>query len=176
MEELKELFGDGSLSYEQFAEKVASADLKLANLKSGNYVEKSKLERIEKNANEYKAKYDELFAKVGDYDKIKADFEAINTKYGELQAKQEMADKMALVSKANVQPKFAKFVYSEVNALTDDKKDFQTALSEYLKNNAQFINGGKGTFVDLQNGVGSQKSENAIFNERLRNLRGNNTI
>ena len=176
MEELKELFGNDSLNYEQFAEKVASADLKLANLKSGNYVEKSKLERIEKNADEYKTKYDELFAKVGDYDKIKADFEEMNTKYGELQAKQEMADKMALVTKANVQPKFAKFVYSEVNALTDDKKDFQTALSEYLKNNAQFINGGKGTFVDLQNGVGSQKSENAIFNERLRSLRGNNTI
>lgn len=176
MEELKELFGDGSLSYEQFAEKVDGAKLKLVNLESGNYVAKKKYTDAQASADEYKTKYDELFAKVGDYDKIKADFEEINTKYGELQAKQEMADKMELVSKANVQPKFAKFVYSEVNALTDDKKDFQTALSEYLKNNAQFINGGKGTFVDLQNGVGSQKSENAIFNERIRKLRGNNTI
>lgn len=176
MEELKELFGDGSLNYEQFAEKVTGANIKLANLESGNYVAKKKYDDAQTSANEYKAKYDELFAKVGDYDKIKADFEQINTKYGELQAKQDLADKMALVSKANVQPQFAKFVYSEVKALTNDKKDFQTALSEYLKTNAQYINGGKGTFVDLQNGVGSQKSENQKFNEKLRSLRGNNTI
>lgn len=168
MEELKELFGDGSLSYEQFAEKVASADLKLANLKSGNYVEKSKLERIEKNANEYKTKYDELFAKVGDYDKIKADFEEMNTKYGELQAKQDLADKMELVSKANVQPQFAKFVYSEVSGLTNEETDFQTALDKYLQDNKQYLIPAKSTYANLETGGNPVKSANEKMNEFIR--------
>lgn len=176
MEGLKDLFGESSLNYEQFEEKVKGANIKLFDLNSGDFVAKKKFADAEASANDYKTKYDELFAKVGDYDKVKADYEAINTKYGELQAKQELADKMNLVSKANVQPQFAKFVYSEVNALTDDKKDFQTALSEYLKDNAQFINGGRGTFVDLQNGVGVQKSANALFNEQIRKAKGNNTL
>lgn len=176
MEELKELFGEGSLSYEQFAEKVDGAKMKLVNLESGNYVAKKKYTDAQTSADEYKTKYDELFAKVGDYDKIKADFEEMNTKYGELQAKQDLADKMSLIAKANVQPQFAKFVYSEVKDLTNEEKDFQTALSEYLKKNAQFINGGKGTYVNLQDGVGTQKSANAIFNEQLRKIKGNNTL
>lgn len=176
MEELKELFGGEALNYEQFAEKVASADMKLANLKSGNYVEKSKLERIEKNADEYKTKYDELFAEVGDYDKIKADYEDINAKYGVLLAEKEQAEKMALISEANVLPKFRKFVYSEVQANTNDKTDFSTALTNYLKDNAQFVNGGKGTFVDLQSGIGGQKSDNAKINEQIRNIRSRNTL
>ena len=176
MEGLKDLFGESSLNYEQFEEKVNGANIKLFDLNSGDFVAKKKFADAEASADEYKTKYDELFAKVGDYDKIKADYEEMNTKYGELQAKQDLADKMSLIAKANVQPQFAKFVYSEVKDLTNDNKDFQTALSEYLKKNAQFINGGRGTYVDLQNGVGTQKSANAIFNEQLRKLKVNNRI
>lgn len=176
MEELKELFGDGSLSYEQFAEKVEGANIKLANLGSGNYVAKKKYDDAESSAEEYRTKYDDLFAKVGDYDKMKADYEDINAKYGVLLAEKEQAEKMALISEANVLPKFRKFVYSEVQANTNDKTDFSTALTNYLKDNAQFVNGGKGTFVDLQSGIGGQKSDNAKINEQIRNIRSRNTL
>ena len=176
MEELKELFGGEALNYEQFEEKVKGAGVKLADLGSGNYVAKKKYDDAEASATEYKAKYDELFGRVGDYDKIKADYEDINAKYGVLLAEKDQAEKMGLISEANVMPKFRKFVYSEVIAKTDDKTDFSTALTNYLKDNAQFVNGGKGTFVDLQNGVGVQKSDNAKINEQIRNLRSRNTL
>ena len=85
--------------------------------------------------------------------------------------KQDEAQKLAEVENANVLPKFAKFVYSEVNELVNDEKDFKTALSEYLKDNAQFLKAGQGTFVDLQNGNGGTKSDNDKFNEQLRKRR-----
>ena len=69
MEELKELFGDGSLSYEQFAEKVDGAKMKLVNLESGNYVAKKKYTDAQASADEYKTKYDELMAKYTEYQK-----------------------------------------------------------------------------------------------------------
>ena len=168
MEELKELFGDGSLSYEQFAEKVDGAKMKLVNLETGNYVAKKKYTDAQTSADEYKAKYDELFAKVGDYDKIKADFEEMNTKYGELQAKQDLADKMELVSKANVQPQFAKFVYSEVNGLTNEETDFQTALDKYLQDNKQYLIPAKSTYANLETGGNPVKSANEKMNEFIR--------
>lgn len=45
MEKLKEIFGDGPLTWEQFEEKLKdSKEVKLANLASGNYVDKKKYE------------------------------------------------------------------------------------------------------------------------------------
>ena len=141
MEELKSLFGDGSLSYEEFEQKLGETkEIKLANLESGNYVDKDKYTRIEK-------------------------------KYNALLTKQDEAEKLAEIDNANVNPKFAKFVYSEVNGLVNDGKDFKTALSEYLKDNAQFLKEGQGTFVNLQNGNGGTKSDNDKFNEQLRRRR-----
>ena len=44
MEELKSFFGEGSLTYEEFSQKLGEAKdtIKLVNLKTGNYVDKSK--------------------------------------------------------------------------------------------------------------------------------------
>lgn len=45
MEFLKEVFGSGAMTYEQLAEKLnGSKDIKLANLASGQYVDKGKLD------------------------------------------------------------------------------------------------------------------------------------
>ena len=43
MEELKTLFGEGSLSYDEFTAKCLEQNIKLANLGSGLYVDKAKL-------------------------------------------------------------------------------------------------------------------------------------
>jgi predicted nuclease with TOPRIM domain len=88
MEELKSLFGEGSLSYEEFSQKLGEAkDIKLANLKSGNYVDKAKYEKLETSVNEWQTKYSALEESTkgyGDlqttYDTLKADYDALITK------------------------------------------------------------------------------------------------
>lgn len=177
MEELKSLFGEGSLSYEEFEQKVGEAGdtIKLANLKSGNYVDKATFEKIEKSLADYQTKFDALQESTKGYDELKTSYDDITAKYNELLTKQETTDKMNMVNSANVNPKFAKFVYTEVQSMTNDNKDFQTALNEYLKDNAQFVSASsKGTYVNLQNGSGVQKTDNQKINEQIRNFsRGN---
>ena len=180
MEELKTLFGEGSLSYDEFSQKLneAGETIKLANLKTGGYVDKSKYDKKEKGLEDYKTKYAELEANTKGYEELKGQFEDISNKYNDLLGKQELANKMSMISKSNVSEEFAEFVYSKVNALTDDKKDFQTALDEYLKEHKQYIKGAmtKGTYVNLENGSTPPKSANEKFNENLRKIRGNNTL
>lgn len=180
MEELKTLFGEGSLSYDEFSQKLneAGETIKLANLKTGGYVDKSKYDKLEKGLEDYKTKYAELEANTKGYEELKGQFEDISSKYNELLGKQELADKMSLISDSNVDKDFAEFVYSKVNAMTNDKKDFQTALDEYLKEHKQYIKGAmtKGTYVNLENGSTPPKSANEKFNENLRKIRGNNTL
>ena len=169
MEELKALFGEGSLSYNEFEQKLGEAGekIKLANLKSGAYVDKAKFEKLEKGLEDYKAKYSALEESTKGFDELKSQFDDVSTKYNELLGKQEVAEKMEKIKGANVNDKFAKFVYNEVNALVSDGKDFQTVLSEYLKENSQFINS-KSTYVDLQNGGAVVKSANEKMNDFIR--------
>jgi len=173
MEELKSFFGEGSLTYEEFSQKLGEAKdtIKLVNLKTGNYVDKSKFDKSELSAQDLKAKFDALTESTKDYESIKAERDTIKSQYDELKTKFDTNEKMNLINGANVNPKFAKFVYSEVLSMTDDKKDFQTALSEYLKENKELLNGTKGTYVDLEKGVGQQKTENQIINEKIRGIR-----
>lgn len=170
MEELKSLFGDGSLSYEQFEQKLGEAGetVKLANLKSGNYVDKDKYAKLESQLNEWKTKYEAKVESTKDYDALNAERDNLKKELDELRRKADESEKMTLINASNVNPKFAKFVYSEVNALTDDKKDFQTALTEYLKDNTEFLSTSKSTYVDLQNGMGVKKTPDVLMNEAIR--------
>lgn len=169
MEELKSLFGEESLSYSQFEQKLSEADgIKLVNLKSGNYVDKAKFDKVEKSANEWATKYSALEESTKGYEELKSTYDALKTDYEALQQKQDEANKIGLINSANVNPKFAKFVMSEVSALVDDKKDFQTALDEYLKENKEFLNANKGTYVDLQTGGTQPKTANEKMNNFIR--------
>lgn len=169
MEELKSLFGESSLSYEEFSQKLGEAtDIKLANLKSGNYVDKSKYEKLEKGFNDYQTKFEALTESTKGYDELKASYDDITSKYDALIKEQEQTKKMGLISSSNVNPKFAKFVYTEVQSMTDDKKDFQTALNEYLKDNKEFLNTSKGTYVDLEKGTMKPQSANEKMNNFIR--------
>ena len=169
MEELKALFGEGSLSYNEFEQKLGEAGetVKLANLKSGNYVDKAKFDKVEKGLEDYKTKYSALEESTKGFGELQSKFEDISKKYEELLSKQEVAEKMEKIKGSNVNDKFAKFVYNEVNALVSDEKDFQTVLSEYLKENGQFINS-KSTYIDLQNGGATVKSANEKMNDFIR--------
>lgn len=169
MEELKALFGEGSLSYEEFSQKLGEAgDIKLANLSSGNYVDKAKYEKLEKKYNEWQTKYSALDESTKGYGDLQAKYDALKTDFDALVTKQEEAEKMALISGANVNPKFAKFIYAEVSSMTNESKDFKTALAEYLKDNKEFLNQKQGTYVDLEGGTLQPKTANEKMNDFIR--------
>ena len=171
MEELKSLFGESSLSYEEFSQKLGEAkDIKLANLKSGNYVDKAKYDKLETSIAEWQTKYSALEESTKGYEDLQTAYDTLKTEHDALITKQEETNKMSLISGANVNPKFAKFVYAEVQSMTDDKKDFQTALDEYLKDNKEFLNTTKGTYVDLEKGT-NQKTPNERMNDFIRGKR-----
>jgi DNA repair exonuclease SbcCD ATPase subunit len=170
MEELKSLFGEGSLSYEEFSQKLgeASDTIELANVKAGNYVSRTKYGEIEKKMTKLQEKYNALNENSQGYDELKASYDDITTKYNTLLAKQDETEKMSLISGANVNPRFAKFVYSEVSSQVTDDKNFQTALTEYLKENKEFVNAPKSTYTNLQNGIGEALSANEKMNNFIR--------
>lgn len=173
MEELKSLFGDSSLNYSEFEQKLGGAGevLKLANFKSGNYVDKAKYEKLESNLNEYKTKYNALQDSTKGFEELKTSYEDITKKYNELLQRQDENDKMSLINSLNVNPKFAKFVYNEVMSQTNDKNDFKTTLEKYLESNTEFLNKNKGTFVNLQTGLEPVKTESQKMNEFIRGKR-----
>lgn len=168
MEELESLFGGLKLDYKEFAQKVDEAGIKLANLKSGGYVDKGKYEKLEKSELDWKTKFEALTESTKDYEQLKTNFETLTAEHTKLLEQQENDKKTNLVKEARVNPKFVEFVVDKVSKLTDDKKDFQTALSEYLKENSEFISANKGTFVNLETGTPAPKTENEKMNEFIR--------
>lgn len=170
MEELKSLFGDGSLSYEQFEQKLSEAGdtIKLANLKSGNYVDKAKYDKVESGINEWKIKFNALEEKTKDYDSLLSERDTLKADYTALQSKQAEAEKMSEIGSANVNPRFAKFVYAEVTSQMKDGDDFKTSLGEYLKENKEFLNTSKGTYVNLESGTTPPKTKNETMNDLIR--------
>lgn len=65
MDFLKSLFGSEALTFDQFLEKVNASGIKLANLADGKYVDKHRLEEVEKQLEATNKKY-------ADYDDLKS--------------------------------------------------------------------------------------------------------
>lgn len=169
MDELQEIFGEDSLSYADFSAKLAEKNIKLANLKSGGYVDKEKFNKLSADFAKYKQEND--VTKYADYDTIKAELEV-------LRAEKEEAAYISEAAAANVDERFRKFVVSEVKGLVTDKKDFKTSLAEYIKENPQFVTDTKTKAVfsrssseNLENGKTSEKSINSRMNKILRGAR-----
>ena len=130
MDELQELFGDGTLSYADFSAKLNEHGIKLANIKAGGYVDKGKYDKLAGEFAKYKTDND--VSKYADYDSIKTELEQLRAEKADAELAKEVAE-------ASVDAKFQRFVMSEVKALVTDKKDFKTCLAEYLKTNPQFV-------------------------------------
>lgn len=170
MDELKALFGEESIDYATFEQKCKDGNIKLANLSGGGYIAKGKYDDLNKQFTQYKTDND--VSKYADYDTIKAENET-------LKAEKETNERLKDIAKANVSEKYRKFVLSEVKKMVTDKKDFATCLTEYLKENNQFIEEVKktgffqkgSTQVDLQGKSTNEKSTNRKMNELLRGKR-----
>lgn len=171
MDELQELFGEEALSYADFAAKLNEHGIKLANIKAGGYVDKAKFDKLSSEFSKFKQDND--VSKYADYDAVKAELEQLKAE----KADEELAKEVAA---ANVDVKFQKFVISEVKPLVTDKKDFKTCLTEYLKENPQFVvnsqrqgvfqKGSQPNFDDGDKGSGAS-STNKKMNEILRGVR-----
>lgn len=173
MDELKSLFGEGALTYEEFESKLAENNIKLANLKSGMYVDKSKLDKANTSYNELQAKYNELVENTKTYDADKKELEAFRTE----KANRDYIDKIV---GAKVDNKYAKFVLSEIKSSMGENDKFDDVLSKYVKDNPQYLTTRQGVFKfgssspDLENGKGTEtKTINQTMNEIIRN-RGEN--
>ncbi len=118
MDELKTLFGENALTYEQFAEALAKADKKtinLANLAKGGYVAKDKFTNKEtelataqntiRELQDAAKKWDGV-----DVEKLKGDMAALQTKYDSdiAAAKLDNAINLALVEAKARDPKLVK--------------------------------------------------------------------
>lgn len=154
MEQLKGLFGEEKLSFDEFTSKVARANIKLADLNSGEYV--------------IKEKYNSLQSK---YDKDKAEHDTLKSENAELKAKVANGEKMEEVRKAGVDERYAKFVLTEVNGNVTDDKDFATALNEYVEANKQFTKESQKTVYQgsefNKNTPTDKKSLSAFLSEQL---------
>ena len=170
MDELQELFGEGTLNYEEFSSKLSEKGIKLANIKAGGYVDKAKFDKL--SAEFSKFKQDNDVNKYADYDTIKTELE-------QLKAEKADAELAKEVEAAGIDSKFQKFVTAEVKALVTDKKDFKTCLAEYIKANSQFVvnTQRQGVFQkssqpDFDDGnKGGAPSTNKKMNEILRGAR-----
>lgn len=174
MEDLKSLFGEETLSYEQFTEKVSNANIKLANINAGGYVEKAKLDKQITSNKELQAKYDELVKNTENYEAITQELNSLR----EEKTNNELAKQ---IHNANVDDKFAKFVLSEVRSIMKEGDKFEDVLSKYVKDNPQYLTQRQGAFrffgsstPNLEQGnQANTKSENETMNDIFRNFRRN---
>ena len=146
-EELKELFGENTLSYDDFSKAIEEKGMKLANLSAGGYIAKSKYDDDVKKAKnlDYKKKYEDLEESIQGDDGINAKLKNITTerddyksKYEDLNSKYSMLEATNKVTSAGIKPEFAKFVASEVLGQVSDTLDFDTALKAYKAKNPQY--------------------------------------
>ena len=146
-EELKELFGDKALSYDDFTKAIEGKGIKLANLSAGGYVAKNKYDEDLKKAKalDYKKKFEDLQASIEGDDGVNAKLKNLTTERDDYKSKYETLNKdysiltaKDKVTNAGIKPEFAKFVASEVLGMTSDTIDFDTALKSYKAKNPQF--------------------------------------
>ena len=170
MEELKSLFGDVALTYEEFESKLNGASgIKLANLKSGNYVDRAKFEKANQNYTELESRYNQLVEDTKDYENNLKELETLRNEKAN-------SDLISKIKDAQVDDVFAKFVLSEIKSSMKDNDKFEDVLNLYIKENPQYLKSKTGIFKNgtstpnLGNGNAEQvKSNDQFMNDLIRN-------
>ena len=184
-DELKELFGDKALSYDDFTKQVEGKGIKLVNLSAGGYIAKNKYDDDVKKAKnlDYKKKFEDLQASIEGDDGVNAKLKNITTERDDYKSKYETLNKeysilnaTNKVTNAGIKPKFAKFVANEVLEMTSDSIDFDTALKSYKAKNPQYNAETtvvkKNSSIDLGgNSQTNQNGTNQIMNDLIRSAR-----
>lgn len=167
MDELRELFGDGMLTADEFFAKLAEKGYKLADLSKGAYVDKSKFDRLQRDFDKFKADETEKYAGYDD----------LVRERDQLKAEREEAALASQVAAANVSEPFRKFVLSEVMARVTEKVTFDKALEAYIAENPQYVAREKETPTPVfrfpsqvagDESGGAKEGANSYMNKKIR--------
>lgn len=152
--DIKELFGEAQLTYEDFQKLAEEKGAKITDLSEGKYVDKEKystdVKKHQDLAVKYKTDYETLSGSIeGDegyktkLSQLQADLEGYKEKYEEADNKLQLHTRMSLVSESGVAKEYQKFVAKEVAELVSDTVPFEDALKGYIEKNKQFLSGTK---------------------------------
>ena len=154
MKNLKALMGESykdDLTLEQVESFLSGK--KLVDLGTGQYVSVDKFNKAQEQLDKYK-----------DYDTVK-------TERDNLVQEKTKNEYLGKVTGAKVDKKFAEFVLSQVK---QDEK-FDENLTNYLKDNPQFVGEGGTVIVNsserMGGGTGDKKDENQIMNDIFRGIK-----
>ena len=171
MEELKDLFTDDGLKYEDFVNKLNEKGIKLVDLSKGQYVAKKKYDddlasannqaadwqtkfnnlndSIKSNDNTFQKKYDEL---VNDYNKLKTEKEKIDNDNKKYQRKESIRNA------GITNDRLVNLALFELK----DSEDFDKDIKDWAKNNKSLIGGNK-SFKMSGNPTDTEDGENDPF-------------
>lgn len=164
MENIKKFLGDQfkeDMTPEQIVEALNSklGTGKYKNIANGEYVDVDKYNKAIAKAKE-------------DSDKAKQ-YDELKTKYDEYVTKARETELETKISNAKVKKEFTKFVRHEIG----DVEDFDKALTEYVKNNPQYLEQ-KTVVVNsnprLQEGNGQKQDTHKSINDQIRSAAGFN--
>jgi hypothetical protein len=151
MDFLKDLFGAEKLSFEEFSAKVNEKKFDIADLATGNYVDKKKHDRIAGERDMLKTKTAELEAKlkeamekgVGDdalkkqIEQLQNDLKAKTTELEGVSLKLTKRDRQDYaLKKMGGDIRLAKLLAMEASELVTEDVDFETAVEKIIKDNA----------------------------------------
>lgn len=144
--DLKELFGEKSLSYSDFEKAISGKGIKLADIASGEYVTKEKYDAQVTVAKDWKTKHSDLSKSVDGDEGYKTKLAQLETERDDYKGKYETLNEKATnlersnsLTKLGVEDKFTKFALSEINGMVTDSVDFETASKKWASENAQFV-------------------------------------
>lgn len=171
MEELKDLFTDDGLKYEDFVNKLNEKGIKLVDLSKGQYVAKKKYDddlasannqaadwqtkfnnlndSIKSNDNTFQKKYDDL---VNDYNNLKTEKEKIDNDNKTYQRKESIRNA------GITNDRLVNLALFELK----DSEDFDKDIKDWAKNNKSLIGGNK-SFKMSGNPTDTEDGENDPF-------------
>ena len=163
--DLKELFGDKSLTIAEFEKAIADKGIKLADISSGEYVSKEKYDAQVTVAKDWKAKHKTLSDSVdGDEGyktklaQLESERDDFKTKFEALENEKTTLERTSALSKLGVGEKFSKFALSEINSMVSDTVDFDTASKKWIADNSQFVTPKDEPPITLNQPTGTNKS------------------
>ena len=169
MENLKKLMGSSyhdGITVEEINTFLASG--KFVNLNDGNYVDKSKYDRVVSEKDQIKSSLDELTEKTKDYDTLKAENDTFKGEKAD-------ADLKVKLKALGIDEKAFKYVKGDIADKTlvigDDDKANKTAVAAYLKENPQFaIKSGPARVITTKVEAGGEPGADAhkTVNDNLR--------
>lgn len=152
MDELKNIFGDKAMTYDEFSAALEQTkDIKLVNLSAGGYVSKDKLDAATAQTKEYQSQLAEANKQIESFKEM--DIDGIKKAADDWKAKAEQAEKDATAKVQQIE-----FNFALESALRDSKAKNITAVSALLNKEGLKLVDGK--IIGLDEQISKIKADN----------------